>query len=214
MLVLHGISASPFVRKVLTVLHLKGLAFEQRPQMPFTQDAAYRKINPLGKIPSLQDGDFTACDSSVICEYLDDAYPDIPVYPTSATEKAHARWLEELSDNQVTEYATGIFFQRFMRPRVFKQPPDEALIEKLITVKLPPLLDYLESQVPAKDFLFGSALGATDIAVASPFINASYAGYLVEAEQWPGLASFINRVRSHPVVASLLEKEAAMLPKA
>jgi glutathione S-transferase len=214
MLILHGISASPFVRKVLTVLHLKGLAFEQCPQMPFTQDAAYRKINPLGKIPSLQDGDFTACDSSVICEYLDEVYPDIPVYPKSATEKAHARWLEELSDNQVTEYATGIFFQRFMRPRVFNQPPDEALIEKLITDKLPPLLDYLESQVPPQNFLFGSSLGATDIAVVSPFINASYAGYLVDEEQWPGLSSFIDRVRSHPVVASLLKQEAAMLPKA
>ena len=43
--------------------------------MPFSGDAEYLKINPLGKIPSLVDGDLTLCDSKVICQYLDDAYP-------------------------------------------------------------------------------------------------------------------------------------------
>ena len=51
MMILHGASASPFVRKVLVALALKELPFEQIQQIPFTKDPVYRNINPLEKIP-------------------------------------------------------------------------------------------------------------------------------------------------------------------
>jgi glutathione S-transferase len=52
----------------------------------------YRKINPLGKISALQDGELTTCDSPVICEYLEDAFPQPALYPDNAVDKAKARW--------------------------------------------------------------------------------------------------------------------------
>ena len=64
--------------------------------MPFAKDVEFQKLSPLGKIPALQDGDLTLCDSTVICEYLEDAYPDKPVYPANPKDKAKARWFEEL----------------------------------------------------------------------------------------------------------------------
>ncbi|MFT6758638.1 MAG: glutathione S-transferase, partial [Chitinophagales bacterium] len=149
MITLHGNSISPYVRKVLAVLKLKNLAFEQIQQMPFSADDEFKKISPLGKIPALQDGDASICDSRVICEYLDEAYPQSSVYPSDPKDKAHARWIEELCGNQLTEQAAGIFFQRFMRPMVLKQETDEELVEKIINKRLPPLLDYMETQVPA-----------------------------------------------------------------
>ncbi len=211
MIVLHGVSASPFVRKVLAVLAIKGLEFKQSPQMPFTNDAEFKKISPLGKIPALQDGDLTISDSHVICEYLEEAYPDIAVYPSAAALKAKARWYEELGDSSIAELASGIFFQRFMRPMAFKQDPDEELVEKIISVKLPPILDYLESQVPAKEFLFGQTLMLADLALISSFINAGYAGYEVDAAKWPKVSAFIARVKSHEAISPLLDAEAKML---
>ena len=80
-MIVHGASGSPFVRKVLVALAIKELPYEQIQQLPFIKDPEYRKINPLGKIPTLQDGDLTICDSTVICEYLEDAYPQPPLYP-------------------------------------------------------------------------------------------------------------------------------------
>jgi len=38
-------------------------------------------LNPLRRIPVLIDGDLTLCDSSVICQYLEEAYPDRPLLP-------------------------------------------------------------------------------------------------------------------------------------
>ena len=132
MIKLHAAYGSPFVRKALYVLAVKDLPFEHIQQMPFTGDAQYLKINPLGKIPSLQDGDLTLCDSTVICEYLDDSHPTPAVYPAGAADKARARWLEELADSRVTELAAGIFFQRYMRAIVMKKESDEELVEKIM----------------------------------------------------------------------------------
>ncbi len=81
MLKVHGVHGSPFVRKVLITLELKGLEYEMVTQMPFTGDEDYKKLNPLGKIPTLVDGDLTLGDSKVICRYLESAYPDVPFLP-------------------------------------------------------------------------------------------------------------------------------------
>ena len=210
MIKLHGAYGSPFVRKVLYVLAVKDLPFEHIQQMPFTGDAQYLKINPLGKIPSLQDGDLTLCDSTVICEYLEDSHPTPAVYPTGAADKARARWLEELADSRVTELAAGIFFQRYMRAVVMKKESDEELVEKIITERLPPLLDHLESQVPADGFIFGDIMLA-DVSLLSPFINASYAGYQVDPGRWPLFSGLLARVKSDQVMSRILSDEAAAM---
>jgi len=210
MIKVHGVHGSPYVRKVLVALAIKDLEYKQVPQMPFANDAEYKKISPLGKIPCLEDGDLTVSDSTVICEYLEDAYPQTPLYPADPANKARARWYEEYGATRLTELATGIFFQRFMRPLAFKEEPDEALIERIVTRQLPPELDYLESELPADGFLFGDFTMA-DLALVSPFINASYAGYEVDGARWPKVAAFIDRVRAIPQVSALLAREAKAL---
>ena len=214
MIQLYGVAGSPFVRKVLFVLAVKELPFEHIQQMPFARDPEYLKINPLGKIPSLRDGDVLLCDSTVICEYLEDAYPEHPVYPLDIPGKARARWLEELAGSRVTELAAGIFFQRYMRPKVLKQEPDEALIEKIINKQLPPMLDYLESQVPGEGFLFGDNITLADVSLLSPFVNAGYAGFAVDPSRWPVFVGWMERVKSQPVVARLLADSAAAMGQA
>lgn len=210
MIKVHGVHGSPFVRKVLIGLRIKGIEYEQVPQMPFARDEVYQKLNPLGKIPTLEDGDLILGDSKVICRYLEAAYPNVPLYPADTAERARADWYEELGGSTLSELAAAIFFQRFMRPMAFKQEPDEALIEKITTKQLPPLLDYVESQVPAEGFLFGDFTMA-DLALVSPFVNAGYAGYDIDPARWPKFAAFSARVRAHPEVAHILDAEAKAL---
>lgn len=210
MIKLYGTYGSPFVRKVLYVLAVKDLPFEHIQQMPFTGDPQYLEINPLGKIPSLQDGDLTLCDSTVICEYLEDGHPTPAVYPAGAADKARARWLEELADSKLAESAAGIFFQRYMRAVVMKKESDEELVEKIINQRLPPLLDYLESQAPAEGFIFGNIMLA-DVSLLSPFINASYAGYEVDPERWPQFSGLLARAKSDQVMSRILQNEAAAM---
>lgn len=210
MIKLHGATLSPFVRKVMIVLAIKNLPYEHVQNMPWSNDAELKKVSPLEKIPALSDGDLKIADSKVICRYLDNAYPDAAVYPSQPAEKARADWFEEYGGSILAESAGGVFFHRFMRPKVLKMPVDEEAIENIINNKLPPLLDYLESEVPADGFLFGG-LGVADVALVSPFVNAGYAGYIIDPKRWPKFAAFSQRVRAHSAVASLLAVEASML---
>jgi glutathione S-transferase len=210
MIKVYGVHGSPFVRKVYVALDFKGIEYKTVPQMPFARDAEYQKINPLGKVPTLEHDDLILCDSKVICQYLEDIHPAPPLYPNDAVSRARARWYEELGGNQLSELGAGIFFQRFMRPLAFKQDPDEELIDKIVNKKLPPLLDYLENEVPGDGFLFGEFMMA-DLSLVSPFINASYAGFEVDAARWPRFAAFIGRVKAQPQVAAVLGQEAQAL---
>jgi glutathione S-transferase len=210
MIKIYGVHGSPFVRKVVVALDYKEIPYELVPQMPFSGDRDYLKINPLGKVPTLVDGELTLGDSKVICRYLESAYPEPHLYPTGIAERAMTDWYEDLCGGRVAELAAGIFFQRFMRPFAFKQEPDEELVAKIIDRDLPPMLDYLESQLPAEGFVFGD-FGMADLSIASPFFNAAYAGYEVEPSRWPRLASLIGRVRAQPQVAAILKKEAKAL---
>ena len=210
MLKVHGVHGSPFVRKVLITLEIKGLKYEMATQMPFSGDEDYKKLNPLGKIPTLVDGDLTLGDSKVICRYLESAYPEVPFYPTDLADNAMADWYDDFASGPVAELAAGIFFQRFMRPRAFKQEPDEALIANIIDKKLPPLLSYIEGQLPSEGYLFG-AFSIADLTLVTPFVNAAYAGYEVCSDTYPKFASLIKAVRGEPAVATILTKEAKAL---
>lgn len=207
MIKLYGANASPFVRKVMAVLAIKQLPYEHTPSMPFSGDPELAKVSPLSKVPALVEGDLNIADSKVICRYLESAYPEVPVYPTDRQQRARADWFEEYGGTVLAEAAAGIFFQRFMVPNVFKRPVNEEVVKKIIDEQLPPLLDYLEGQVPAERFLFGD-LTVADLALASPFVNAGYAQYTVDAAKWPKFSALVERVKAHSAMAPLLEVEA------
>ena len=62
-------------------MNLKGLDYEVDPITPFFGNDDFRRLSPLCRIPVLIDGDFSISDSSVICAYLDDAYPGHSLLP-------------------------------------------------------------------------------------------------------------------------------------
>ena len=206
-----GSYVSPYVRKVIACLNLKGLAYEIDPITPFFGDDAFERMSPLRRIPVLVDGDLTLCDSSVICQYLDEAYPGRPLLPAGVKDRARARWLEEYADTRMGDvFIWGLFYQRVVHPAVWGQPGDAARVEKTLSQDAPAVLDYLEGQVPAEGFLFGD-IGLADISIATFFRNAAYAHFAIEAARWPKTAAFVERVLGHPCIAALKPFEDAQM---
>ena len=203
---LLGVHLSPFVRKVSVVLTAKALDYEQEVIMPGSDDAGFRELSPLGKIPVLVDHGQAIPDSSVICEYLEEKYPQHPMLPATPELRAQARFMEEFGDSKLVEACGIIFVQRFANPNIFGKPADEARIETAINDLLPPLLDYLEGRVPDEGFLFGE-LCTADVSVFTPLINARYGGYTLDAQRWPRYAAYANRVEQHPAVQSVMATE-------
>ncbi|NUR46443.1 MAG: glutathione S-transferase family protein [Sphingomonas sp.] len=202
-----GSFVSPYVRKVLACINLKGLEYEVDPITPFFGNDEYQRLSPLRRIPVLVDGDFSVSDSSVICAYLDDAYPDRPLVPADPRERARARWFEEYADTRLGDvFIWGLFYQKIVHPLVWNEPGDQDRIERSLNEDIPAALDYLEGQLPADAFLFGE-IGLADIALASFFQNGFYAGFTLDSDRWPHTAGFVERTLAHPCVAPLLKYE-------
>lgn len=189
---------SPYVRKVLVCLDLKGIAYEIDPIIPFMGDARFSKLSPIRRIPVLIDDRVTLCDSSVICQYLEDRYPIPALYPTDIADRARARWLEEFADTRMGEvFIWGLFNQVAINPFVWGKPTDQEILNRILNEDIPHVLDYLEPQLPADGFIFG-AVSIADISVACFFRNAAFARFKVDAARWPRTASFVERVLGLP----------------
>jgi hypothetical protein len=68
----------------------KGIAYETVEIDLRDRPAWLYELNPLGKVPVLDDG-FPLAESPVIMEYLDDRYPDVPLLPSDLEARARAR---------------------------------------------------------------------------------------------------------------------------
>jgi glutathione S-transferase len=206
-LTIVGSYVSPYVRKVLACMNLKGLNYQVDPITPFFGNDEFRRLSPLCRIPVLIDGDFSVSDSSVICGYLDEAYPGHALLPTDPKDRARARWLEEYADTRLGDLLIwSFFYQRVVKPLVWGEPADEARVQKALDEDIPAALDYLEGELPAEGFLFGE-IGVADIAIASFFRNAHYAAYNIDASRWPKAATFVERTLGHSCLATLLPFE-------
>jgi glutathione S-transferase len=202
-----GSFVSPYVRKVLACLELKGLDYRVDPITPFFGNDEFERLSPLRRIPVLIDRDVTLCDSSVICAYLDEAYPGHPLLPADPKDRARARWLEEFADTRLGDiFIWALFYQRVVRPAVWGEPSDEDRIAKAVNEDAPRALYYLEGELPDTGLLFGQ-IGLADIAIASFFRNAEYAGFTVDEAIWPKTARFVREVLAYPVLAKLLAFE-------
>lgn len=195
---------SPYVRKVLACLHLKGLDYEIDPITPFYGDAEFERVSPLRRIPVLIDGDVELCDSSVICAYIDEAYPGHPLMPAAPADRARARWLEEYADTRIGDVFIWRLFQNaVIKPAVWGEKGDKAVIAEALETHIPGVLDYLEAQVPGEGFLFGDLLGLADISIGAFFRNAGFARFAIDASRWPKAAAFVARVLDHPALRML-----------
>ena len=207
MATLYGNGLSPFVRKVRVVLAEKKIAHDHDPVVPFNVGAEYKAISPLGKIPAYRDEKGALPDSSVICAYLEKRHPTPALYPSDPYEYARALWFEEYADSAIVAVAGAkIFFPRVIGPAFFNQPADEVAIGKAIAEDLPPLFDYLESQLTG-DWLAGGQFSIADVAVGTQFVNMRLAGVTLDAQRWPKLARYVARVHERSSFKALIDED-------
>ena len=88
-------------------------------------EPAYLALNPNGVVPTLVDDGHVIIESQVILEYLDDAYPEPPLRPANATERARMRlWTKQL-DEGVHAYTGVISTAIAFRHQFLQKTPEE-----------------------------------------------------------------------------------------
>jgi glutathione S-transferase len=189
-----GSFLSPYVRKVLVVLDLKQIPYEVDPIVPFFGDDKFSQLSPVRRIPVLIDDRVKLPDSSVICQYLEDHYPEPRLYPLDIADRARARWFEEYADSRMGEvFIWQLFNQVAIKPAVWGQRTDDATVARTLNDDIPQVLDYLESHAPIEGFMFGD-VSIADISIACFFRNAAFARFRIDAARWPLTSAYIDRV--------------------
>ena len=97
MITLHGFAASNYYNIVKHALLYKELPFQEN--LIFAGSDELLRVSPVGKVPAITtDEGVTLSESSVICDFIEEAYPAIPLYPESATERAAVRQIMKISE--------------------------------------------------------------------------------------------------------------------
>ena len=100
-----------------------------------------------------------------------------------------------------------VFFQRLMRPRLFKCEIDTQRVARLLDSALPEVFDYLTGCLGGDEFMVSDGFSLADIAIASPFINFALAGGVIDANLWPEFANYIQRVHAQPCYAPIVKAD-------
>jgi glutathione S-transferase len=111
---LCGFHISNYHNKVRIALLEKGIAFEEDAGVKPSQKPDYLAKSPLGKVPYLEVDGERLCESGVILEYLEDAYPEKPLLPKDPLARARVReivvFLELHLELVVRRLYGGLFF--------------------------------------------------------------------------------------------------------
>ena len=128
MLELYHYGNSVCSQKVRMTLFEKDLEWHSREVNPFTSeqyDPAYLKLNPKGYVPTLVHDGRAIRESTLICEYLDEAWPEPPLSPDDAAARAHMRLWGKAVDDGLFEGVVVLSFSAMFRDRMKRQSPAE-----------------------------------------------------------------------------------------
>jgi glutathione S-transferase len=111
---LCGFRISNYHNKVRLVLLEKGIPHEEDSACRPSQDPAFLARSPMGRAPFLETPHGVLCESQVICEYLEEAYPDNPLYPRDAFARAKVRELIQVFELNIELVARRTYPAAFM----------------------------------------------------------------------------------------------------
>jgi glutathione S-transferase len=201
--------ASPFPTRVRLLLYAKGIDVEIIEPPGFHSSAEdkgdYLQINPIGRVPTLVLDDGRALpESEVICEYLEDAYPEPCLRPADPFERARMRLLSRICDFYVVMAMVPLFsFAGQSRKRWEPAAVDAA------SRKVAEALAYLEAYIGEEGYAVGRTLTQADGAIAPQLVLATewipgLFGTPDPLEALPRLAAYWRAIQTDPLAARLI----------
>ncbi len=155
------------------------------------------RLNPKRQVPLLVDGDVVVYDSTLIAEYLEEKYPQPPLFPASIKERARCRRQEAAVDE--------IWFPHIwdLIETVFYPTDDPHVAERAAAAQaeLARLYEELDRDLAGRDF-YCDRFSVADIAMAVMIFAASTLG-AAPPEAATNVARWSDAVRSRPSVAEV-----------
>ena len=181
----------PYCARVRIALAEKGVSFETVVVDLLDRPGWLYELNPIGKVPVLDDGGWILPESAVINEYLEERFPEPALLPVDREARADARLLIFRHDDFSDPYYA---FRR-----------QEAGAD----VSFAAALEALETVLRSMPYLTGAAFGLADIAYA-PWLIRARDMLGVSFESYPELGGWFERIAARPSIQAELELVAAL----
>jgi glutathione S-transferase len=204
MRILYHLPLSPFSRKVRLALAEKRIPFDLRLERVWERREEFLAINPACTVPVLQDANgLLLADSNAICEYLDEAYPDLPLLGRTLAERAEVRRLVAWFDQKFhAEVTRNLLHERQLKRLLGRGNPDAGAI-RAGYANLRPHLDYIGWLAETRAWLGGSSLSLADLAAAAHLSALDYIGD-VDWSLNDGAKDWYARIKSRPAFRAIL----------
>lgn len=191
MITLFDADRCPYCARVRIVLAEKGVEYETvEIDLDDRPSWIYEK-NPLGRVPVLEEDAFVLPESAVINEYLEERYPEPPLWPADEAERALGRLL--------------VFrFDQLSKPYYALRREEDGARERLDAelAKLNAILD-------AQPYLTGREFGLADIAYV-PWLVRARDRMGVDLGRFGALAEWLERLSERAAIAAELDVVAAL----
>ena len=161
---------------------------------------AYKAVNPLGKIPALQDGALTLTESMAIVQYVADIFPQAALVPDDPAARAEVNRWAYYAVTEVEPHLWAIAQHRFALP----EDKRVAALEPTTVWQLARSLRPIEKTLAAQPFIAGAEFSLADIVVFHCLVWA-----LSAKLEGVGVASlaYIERLKTRPAYQRAMERE-------
>ena len=152
---IYGSPFSPFVARVLMAANAKGVKYVVSIPEGGVKGPLHLKLNPFGKVPVMEDGNFSLYESSVIVDYIDAKVKTKPLVPKSAKAAAPLRLIAAVTGEYVQNAGLKIF-------RHWRTKSDDATALAAAQAELASSLDVLEKLLVKGKYAGGARFSIAD----------------------------------------------------
>jgi glutathione S-transferase len=215
---------SPFPTRVRLLLYAKGIEIEfvEPPGIHDSRQSKgdYLSVNPIGRVPALElDDGRVLPESEIICEYLEDTFPEPSLRPKDPWALAQVRLISRLCDFYLVMAMVPLFTASGQRRKDWDTRRIDAALSEVRKA-----LGYLEHYIGTEGYAVGHSLTQADGALVPQLLLAfdwapKLFGRTSPLSELPKLASYWEAIGKDPIVARLIRETAdaiaaAQAPKA
>lgn len=213
MRVLYHLPLCPFSRKVRLVMAEKRLSFELMTENVWKARAEFQALNHAGSVPVLvEETGLAVPDSSVICEYLEEAYPDSLLMGRTLAERVEVRRLIAWFDGKFYQEVTRNLLYEKIFKRFFGDGNPDAKALRTGYQNIKHHLNYIAELSENRVWLAGHHLSIADFAAAAHISALDYIGD-INWESNPVVKEWYVRLKSRPSFRALLnDRVTGMVP--
>ena len=155
---------------------------------------AYLAINPMGKVPTLKDGDVVVSEVAAICCYLADTYPKAKLAPP-------------IGDKRRGDYLKWLFYgpsclEPAMIDKALNRPPAPRTTAGWADYDT--VIEVLRSAVGAREYLLGEQFTAADVVIGS---GLRWGMLFKMFPELPEFVTYVDRLKARPAMQRQLAKD-------